>query len=176
MIDHGIRGLRFVLPPLGTNAAEASGESAPEVSPHPTGFAERHPWTLESSPSRRYRYGKDENGMIPIERWHEKYGKDGWGKGDGLQVVPDIQPYKSTIDGSYIGSRSYHRQHLKNNGMIEVGNEDQSCVLKNRPQMSEPITDLKRGMAMPPEERIGRMNEIRERDMRFERDRRFAKH
>ena len=29
-----------------------------------------------------------------------------------LQIVPDIQPYTSMIDGSTIGSRSRHREHL----------------------------------------------------------------
>jgi hypothetical protein len=38
-------------------------------------------------------------------------------------VMPDIQPYKSTIDGSMITSRSQHRTHLRDNNCIEVGNE-----------------------------------------------------
>ena len=40
-----------------------------------------------------------------------------------LQIVPDIQPYTSMIDGSTIGSRSRHREHLQSHGCIEVGNE-----------------------------------------------------
>lgn len=38
-------------------------------------------------------------------------------------VAPDIQPYKSMIDGSTITSRSQHRSHLRDHGCIEVGNE-----------------------------------------------------
>lgn len=38
-------------------------------------------------------------------------------------IMPDIQPYKSTIDGSLITSRSHHREHLREHGCIEVGNE-----------------------------------------------------
>jgi hypothetical protein len=38
-------------------------------------------------------------------------------------VMPDIKPYKSMIDGSEIKSRSQHREHLKQHGCIEVGNE-----------------------------------------------------
>lgn len=38
-------------------------------------------------------------------------------------VTADIQPYRSMIDGSYIGSRSKHRAHLRQHGCIEVGNE-----------------------------------------------------
>lgn len=39
------------------------------------------------------------------------------------QVMPDIQPYQSMIDGREITSRSRHREHLKAHGCIEVGNE-----------------------------------------------------
>lgn len=42
-------------------------------------------------------------------------------------VMPDIQPYRSQIDGSLIGSRSTHRAHLKAHGCIEVGNETQTA-------------------------------------------------
>lgn len=38
-------------------------------------------------------------------------------------IVPDIKPYRSMIDGSTIGGRSAHREHLRQNGAIEVGNE-----------------------------------------------------
>lgn len=41
----------------------------------------------------------------------------------GLQIVPDIQPYKSMITGERIRSRSHHRDHLRDHGCIEVGNE-----------------------------------------------------
>ena len=39
------------------------------------------------------------------------------------QVIKDIDPYISQIDGSLITSRSQHRDHLKQHGCIEVGNE-----------------------------------------------------
>lgn len=38
-------------------------------------------------------------------------------------VIPDIQPYRSMIDGSMIEGRSQHRAHLKQHNCIEVGNE-----------------------------------------------------
>ena len=41
----------------------------------------------------------------------------------GPMVMPDIAPYKSMIDGSMIMSRSVHRDHLRQHGCIEVGNE-----------------------------------------------------
>ena len=39
------------------------------------------------------------------------------------QVISDIDPYISQIDGSLITSRSKHRDHLKAHGCVEVGNE-----------------------------------------------------
>lgn len=39
------------------------------------------------------------------------------------RVLGDIQPYKSMITGEMITSRSKHREHLRQHGMIEVGNE-----------------------------------------------------
>lgn len=39
------------------------------------------------------------------------------------QVIADIDPYISQIDGSLITSRSKHRDHLKEHGCVEVGNE-----------------------------------------------------
>mgnify|MGYP001600186688 CR=1 FL=1 len=40
-----------------------------------------------------------------------------------VQVMPDIQPYKSMITGTMIKSRSQHREHLKDHGCQELGNE-----------------------------------------------------
>lgn len=50
-------------------------------------------------------------------------------------VMGDIAPYKSMIDGSMITSRSHHREHLRNNNCIEVGNE--SMETKVTPPSSE---------------------------------------
>lgn len=47
----------------------------------------------------------------------------------GPYVMPDIQPYKSMIDGSMIASRSRHREHLQQHGCIEVGNESMETKL-----------------------------------------------
>lgn len=38
-------------------------------------------------------------------------------------IMPDITPYTSMIDGRLITSRSQHREHLKAHGMVEVGND-----------------------------------------------------
>lgn len=38
-------------------------------------------------------------------------------------IMPDIKPYRSMITGETINSRSRHREHLKEHGCIEIGNE-----------------------------------------------------
>lgn len=38
-------------------------------------------------------------------------------------VIPDIPGYKSMVDGTWIGSRSTHRAHIRQHGVIEIGNE-----------------------------------------------------
>jgi len=38
-------------------------------------------------------------------------------------VMSDIEGYRSMADGSWISSRSQHRDHLKRHGMRELGNE-----------------------------------------------------
>lgn len=45
-------------------------------------------------------------------------------------VAPDIQPYRSMIDGSWITSRSKHAAHLKQHGCIEIGNETKHLPTK----------------------------------------------
>ena len=41
----------------------------------------------------------------------------------GHIIMPDIQPYRSMIDGSMITSRSHHRAHLSQHRCVEVGND-----------------------------------------------------
>lgn len=52
-------------------------------------------------------------------------------------VMGDITPYKSMIDGSMISSRSRHREHLKQHGCVEVGN-DSSLQRQRGPLQSPP--------------------------------------
>ena len=54
----------------------------------------------------------------------------------GVEIMPDIQPYQSMIDGSIISSRSQHRRHLKDHNCIEIGNEVKHLVdRKPNPQL-----------------------------------------
>ena len=43
---------------------------------------------------------------------------------EGPMIMPDINPYQSMIDGSMITSRSLHKEHLKRNNCVEVGDYD----------------------------------------------------
>lgn len=52
---------------------------------------------------------------------------------DAPMIMPDIQPYQSMVTGEYITSRSKHRSHLKQHGLIEVGNEVQKPQEKKLP-------------------------------------------
>lgn len=53
-------------------------------------------------------------------------------------VMPDIKPYQSMIDGSEIKSRSHHRAHLRQHGCQEVGNETEKLfkAYENMPDVA----------------------------------------
>lgn len=50
-------------------------------------------------------------------------------------IMPDISPYQSMITGEMIGSRSHHRNHLKQHNCIEVGNEKPDLTPKEIPEV-----------------------------------------
>ena len=41
----------------------------------------------------------------------------------GLSVIRDIEPYQNMKDRGWITSRSQHREFLRRNNFIEIGNE-----------------------------------------------------
>ena len=41
-------------------------------------------------------------------------------------IMPDIQPYRSMADGTVVEGRRQHREMLKRNNCIEIGNEKQT--------------------------------------------------
>jgi len=67
-------------------------------------------------------------------------------------VMPDIQPYRSMADGSYITSRSAHREHLKVHNCIEVGNETKYL----KPKEFTPAPGLRDTLARATYERLRR--------------------
>jgi hypothetical protein len=50
-------------------------------------------------------------------------------------IIDDIKPYRSMITGEMITSRSQHREHLRQHGCVEVGND--SSLLKPREGIPE---------------------------------------
>ena len=69
-----------------------------------------------------------------------------------LHIIPDINPYKSVITGETILGRRQHREHLKQHGCEEVGNEKmkpkpmrQIPRQERREAIRKAIHDLKNG-------------------------------
>jgi hypothetical protein len=50
-------------------------------------------------------------------------------------VMNDIQGYKSMQTGEWIGSRSQHREHLKEHRLVEIGNEVKAHTTKQAPRV-----------------------------------------
>lgn len=67
-------------------------------------------------------------------------GDDYVGQFKNHHVMPDIQPYVSMIDGRVINSRSVHREHLRQHGCEEVGNDSS---LHREPRPLKPPPGLK---------------------------------
>ena len=59
------------------------------------------------------------------------------------QVMPDIAPYRSMIDGRIINSRSVHREHLRQHGCVEIGNDS---ALSRKPQPIQSPPGLKEAL------------------------------
>lgn len=84
----------------------------------------------------RYRNGEViyavENGVVTVDK------RDGEASNTrSFQVMPDISPYMSMIDGTVITSRSKHREHLRDHGCVEIGN-DSSLKARPKPLQSPP--------------------------------------
>jgi hypothetical protein len=56
--------------------------------------------------------------------------------GPRVYVMGDIAPYRSMVTGEEIASRSTHRAHLRQHGLVEVGNETK--YLKPKPMTPPP--------------------------------------
>jgi hypothetical protein len=60
----------------------------------------------------------------------------------GYYIQGDIQPYRSTVTGELIQSRSKHREHLRRHDLVEVGNEKpKSRPLPTLPGVREAIIE-----------------------------------
>lgn len=80
----------------------------------------------------RTKYLADENGhWIPERDWRAPQSQT-------HLVMPDIKPYQSMVTGEMISSRSKHREHLREHGCIEIGNETKPLFdyYKNLPDVA----------------------------------------
>ena len=50
-------------------------------------------------------------------------------------VMADIQPYRNMVDGKMITSRSHHREFLKANRLVEIGNETKAHTTRQAPKV-----------------------------------------
>jgi hypothetical protein len=66
--------------------------------------------------------------LVPEEEWA------GPSSSQATYIAPDIQPYRSTITGEMITSRSQHREHLKRHNCFEIGNEVDAMMKAARPE------------------------------------------
>ena len=73
--------------------------------------------------------------LIPKDEYYET-------APSGPFVIGDIKPYKSMIDGSMIQGRRQHREHLRQHGCIEVGNERLTPNKPTTPSRDEIRRDL----------------------------------
>ena len=55
---------------------------------------------------------------VPLEKTTQKSGKS-----SGLQIIPDVEPFQSPIDKSYITSRQQLREHEKVHNVRQIGND-----------------------------------------------------
>lgn len=64
----------------------------------------------------KYRWIEDDGGVT-------RYGGTGDRVPRVFQIVPDIQPFVSPIDGKVVSGRAAKREHMKRHEVEEVGNE-----------------------------------------------------
>lgn len=98
---------------------------------------------------RTYVYDPDLDAMVQVRG----PGTNHYEQRSGLQIIRDIDPYRAVgsdvaLDGAapVIGGRRQHREYLRRNGYVEVGNE--VPISGERPRMTseDRINDIRRAM------------------------------
>ena len=74
-------------------------------------------------------YCKEKGELIPKEEYY------GSSEVNAPMIQADIAGYKSMVTGEWIGSRSTHRQHLKEHRLVEIGNEVKAHTTKQAPKV-----------------------------------------
>lgn len=91
----------------------------------------------------RSRYIYDKSGNVIFAQEGDKIIKNRLPKQKdaGFHVIKDCEPFVSMVDGSIITSKSRYREHLRQHGCIEVGND--SSVLNPKREHLKPPPGLK---------------------------------
>jgi len=84
----------------------------------------------------------------------------------GPQIIPDIPPYQSMIDGSIIDGRKRHRDHLKAHGCVEIGSDTSHMNRKRVPPAISVKESLYRVLADVGDRDIKRIIQKTIKDMR----------
>lgn len=79
--------------------------------------------------------------LIPKDEYYSR------ARESGPFVIGDIDPYQSMITGEIIQGRRQHREHLRQHGCIEVGNEKLTPKAPAQPRREEIRRDLSRIMS-----------------------------
>jgi len=74
-------------------------------------------------------YCKERGELVPKEEYYSV------SVSNAPFVMNDIQPYKNMVDGQMITSRSTHREFLKANRLVEVGNELKAHTTRQAPKV-----------------------------------------
>jgi len=74
-------------------------------------------------------YDKEKGELVPKEEYYSST------VSNAPMIQADIAGYQSQVTGEWIGSRSTHRQHLKEHRLIEVGNEIKAHTTKQAPRV-----------------------------------------
>lgn len=83
---------------------------------------------------KTYRGSDGYNHLLP------EYGGEGGDYGNAsAYYMPDKAPYLSPLDGSYVTSRSQHREHMIRHGVVEAGDMPPPTGQRNR-DVHGPVT------------------------------------
>jgi len=83
----------------------------------------------------RKRFVQIDGELVEVSRdWHPDPKAD-------FHVIPDIGGYQSMVTGEWIGSRSTHRAHLRQHGVVEVGNEKLENAPPKRTEWKSTVVD-----------------------------------
>jgi hypothetical protein len=74
-------------------------------------------------------YDKEKGELVPKEEYYSST------VSNAPMIQADIAGYQSQVTGEWIGSRSTHRQHLKEHRLIEVGNEIKAHTTRQAPKV-----------------------------------------